>query len=173
MKSGEFQNVDITFPEETIVHALLTEEHLGCAHDSLVEFGCDENTAFKAFRDSIWANGKNLFIKDDLIMNCLSTMNNDFLMRINSTLKLDWNNFDIDNNPYVENLPETGKILYAIVKAVKKKAPEINEAEQGCYTTDKIFDAFYVVINIFHDKNNEPYMMMNISINDEFDGISW
>ena len=26
--------VDITFPEETIVHALLAEQHLGSAHDS-------------------------------------------------------------------------------------------------------------------------------------------
>ena len=29
--------VDITFPEETIVHALLAEQHLGSAHDSFIE----------------------------------------------------------------------------------------------------------------------------------------
>lgn len=47
MKSDEFPKVDISFPEETIVHALLAEEHLGCAHDSLVEYVCANHKSRK------------------------------------------------------------------------------------------------------------------------------
>ena len=42
MKRTKFSNitskVDITFPEETIVHAILAEQHIASAHDSLVDY---------------------------------------------------------------------------------------------------------------------------------------
>ena len=166
--------VDITFPEETIVHALLAEQHLASAHDSLVDIIYEDNDKYDNFKSFTWNQAKRIFINDDIVMNCLSSLDSELLQNINERLKLDWDKFYVDkDNDFVNELSEPEKILYAIVKAVKDKYPQFAEFQEGCYDSDLILGAFYININIFHDDEG-PYMTMNISLNDGFfEGVSW
>jgi adenine specific DNA methylase Mod len=72
MKRDKFSNtkskVDITFHEETIVHAIFAEQHIASAHDSLVDY--KDNEKYENFKESIWNNGKRFLISDDIVMNC-------------------------------------------------------------------------------------------------------
>ena len=177
MKKEKYYNipskVDITFPEETIVHAILAEQHIASAHDSLVDIYYDGNEKYDNFKESTLNNRKRFFISDDIVMNCLSSMDFSFLKRINETMKLDWSKLEVDQDNWsFEELFEPEKILYAIVQAVKEKYSQFACLEEGCYSTEKVLGAFYVIVNIFHDDDG-PYMTMNISLNDIYDGVSW
>lgn len=106
-------------------------------------------------------------------MNCFYSMDFSFLQRINETIKLDWSKLKVEQDIWsFEELSETGKILYAIVKAVKKIYHQFAGFEEGCYSTEKVLGAFYVIVNVFHDDEG-PYLTMNISLNDIYDGVSW
>ena len=59
-----------------------------------------------------------------------------------------------------------------IVKAVKKIYHQFADFEKGCYSTEKVLGAFYIIVNVFHDDEG-PYLTMNISLNDIYDGVSW
>jgi len=88
-------------------------------------------------------------------------------------MKLDWSKLVVDQDNWsFEELFEPEKILYAIVQAVKEKYSQFACLEEGCYSTEKVLGAFYVIVNIFHDDDG-PYMTMNISLNDIYDGVSW
>ncbi len=175
MKRDKFSNtkskVDITFPEETIVHAIFAEQHIASAHDSLVDY--KDNEKYENFKESIWNNGKRFLISDDIVMNCFYSMDFSFLKRVNDTMKLDWSKLKVVQDIWsFEELSEPEKILYAIVQAVKKIYHQFANFEEGCYTTEKVLGAFYIVVNIFHDDEG-PYITMNISLNDIYDGVSW
>ncbi len=165
--------VDITFPEETIVNAILAEHHINISHDSLIEADYEDNEKYDNFKDSIWNNDKRFLISKDIVMNCLFSMDFSFLQRINETMQLDWSKLEVDQDiAFLEELSEPERILYAIVKAVKKKYPQFSDFKEGCYSTEKILGAFYVIVNVFHNDDG-PYATMNISLNDIYDGISW
>ena len=175
MKRTKFSNitskVDITFPEETIVHAILAEQHIASAHDSLVDY--EENEQYDDFKDYLLNNRKRFFISDDIVMNCFYSMDFSFLKRIYETMKLDWSKLEVDNDIWsFEELLEPEKILYAIVKVVKKIYHQFADFEEGCYSTEKVLGAFYIIVNVFHDDEG-PYLTMNISLNDIYDGVSW
>ena len=165
--------VDIIFPEETIVHAILAEQHLASAHDSLAEADYEDNEKFDNFMDSILNNRKRIFFSDDIVMNCFYSMDFSFLKSINETMKLDWSKLKVDQDIWTfEELFEPEKILYAIIQAVKKIYHSFSTFEEGCYTTEKVLGAFYVIVNVFHDDEG-PYLTMNVSLNDIYDGVSW
>lgn len=177
MKKEKYYNipskVDITFPEETIVHAILAEQHIASAHDSLVDIYSEENKQYDNFKESTLNNRKRFFISDDIVMNCFYSMDFSFLKSINETMKLDWSKLKVDQDIWTfEELFEPEKILYAIVQAVKKIYHSFSTFEEGCYTTEKVLGAFYVIVNVFHDDEG-PYLTMNVSLNDIYDGVSW
>ena len=175
MNRTKFSNitskVDITFPEETIVHAILAEQHIASAHDSLVDY--EEKELYDDFKDYLLNNRKRFFISDDIVMNCFYSMDFSFLKRIYETMKLDWSKLEVDKDIWsFEELLEPEKILYAIVKAVKKIYHQFADFKEGCYSTEKVLGAFYIIVNVFHDDEG-PYLTMNISLNDIYDGVSW
>ena len=177
MKRTKFSNitskVDIAFPEETIVHAILAEQHIASAHDSLVDADYDDNENYDNFKASIWKTTNRFLISEDIVMNCFYSMDFSFLQRINETIKLDWSKLKVEQDIWsFEELSEAGKILYAIIKAVKKIYHQFAGFEEGCYSTEKVLGAFYVIVNVFHDDEG-PYITMNVSLNDIYDGVSW
>ena len=88
-------------------------------------------------------------------------------------MKLDWSKLEVDKDIWsFEELLEPEKILYAIVKAVKKIYHQFADFKEGCYSTEKVLGAFYIIVNVFLDDEGS-YLTMNISLNDIYDGVSW